>query len=150
MGGGPSVYLTLTLTPDAAPADRYTRCVAFTKSLAIAALMSRNFCGFRSTSGNHALHLHHDPMPTAERVAQIRHRVLDLRLPWRDRLGLRKAVAELAAEDLATRQLLVTAPVDAGRIRVGVREVLGIHIDQLHDEIGVGPGGRVDRRLLGS
>src|SRR5690348_16943973 len=46
---------TSTSTPEASPADRYTRSVAFWKSPALALGISTKVCGLRSTSGNQEL-----------------------------------------------------------------------------------------------
>src|SRR4051794_28945682 len=71
-----------------------------------------------------ALDLHHDPVPRPERMADVRNRELDhIGRPWDERLGLREAFSELAAEWLAANQLLVSAHTDARGVGVRIRIV---------------------------
>src|SRR5215468_259131 len=98
------------------------------------------------------LDLNHHPMSAPERVINIGH--LEVDRGWlirRHRLGLFKAVAELSAKRLAVHQLLITAHLySVGRNRLVYRRgrshrswiVARVDVNQLHDEIGIGPGSR--------
>ena len=74
--------------------------------------MSTNVCGLRSNSGNQrALHLDHDPVAGAERVVAVPSVKLAPAspAPGTNGSGFRKAVAELAAHDVAGQEHLVAA-----------------------------------------
>src|SRR3984957_18033791 len=78
----------------------------------------------------------------------------------REGFGLLKAVAEFAAEGFAANELLISGHGECGRADVGaaaavfgvrgvkfaVGIIVGIHIDQLHVEIGVGFSGRNEKK----
>src|SRR5580698_11228715 len=82
-------------------------------------------------------------MTRAESMADVRHDIFDPgALAGLERIGLREAIAKLAADRLATHQLLITRHVDAFRIRRGIWVIVRIDIDQFDDEIGIRTGGR--------
>ena len=75
-------------------------------------------------------------------MQDIRHGELDgLDLAGRERHTLIEALPVAAAEGLAAHELLVAAHLHASGIRIRIREVVRIDIDELDDEIGIGAGG---------
>ena len=89
-----------------------------------------------------ALHLHHDPVAAAERVADVGQRELapSSARPARTARASRSCCGTCRGT-LAADQLLVAAHA-ARRVGfgLGVREVVGVDVDQLHDPVGVGAG----------
>ena len=112
--------------------------------------MSTNVCGLRSTSGNQrALHLHHDPVPGAEGVVDVRQREPHRASarPARTARASRSCCGTCRASRRRARAAGSRPCCTPGRVRVGVGVVVGIDVDQLDDPVGVGPGRRdVQRR----
>ena len=87
-----------------------------------------------------ALYLQHDPMARPERMANIRHDKFNLgRLVGDKRLRLSSIAAILSAKRLASNHLLIPAHLHFRGVRVGIRIIVRININQLYDEVGVGP-----------
>ena len=82
-------------------------------------------------------------MTRAETVVGVGHGEPDPRRLVRfEGLWFLEAVTELAADHVATDQLLVTTHADFPGIFGGVGVVVRVDVDQLDDPVAVGPGGR--------
>jgi hypothetical protein len=88
-----------------------------------------------------ALNLHHHAMALEKRVVLVAEREGERRgLVGHHRLGRAHAGAELRAQDVAGEQHLEVAHADVVRIRLRIRRVARIHVDQLHHPVAVGAG----------
>jgi hypothetical protein len=89
-----------------------------------------------------ALYLHHEPVAGTERVQQVLQRNGHGRDLTRYKgPGLTETLTETAAHDFGAHQLLVAAQVHARRRARVVWRVVGLHVDDFHDPVGVGAGG---------
>src|SRR5205823_12290630 len=90
-----------------------------------------------------ALDLDHHAMAAAKGVIAILHgESYRSWLVGRKRLRLFQAVAEFAAHHVAADELLKTAHVHPGRVRIGIGIIARADIDHFYDPTGTGAGPR--------
>ena len=69
---------------------------------------------------------------------------LEFHLVWLAGLkwhGVLEALAELTAEGLASHKLFITAHLYPGGIRIGIRLIPWVNVNELDDPIGIGAAG---------